>query len=57
MECMYKILNDQDTLPDVYIPPRDWNLIMSESPSEMICDMKIEGVLPTLQNEPGQISH
>ena len=34
-----------------------WNLIMSESSLEMICDMKTEGLLQTLQNEPEQISH
>ncbi len=33
-----------------------WNLIMSESLLEMICDMKMEGLLQTLQDEPEQIS-
>ena len=42
---------------DGYLAGYCWNLIMSESSLEMICDMKTEGLLQTLQNEPEQISH
>ena len=32
-----------------------WNLIMSESSLEMICDMKTEGLLQILQKEPERL--